>query len=174
MSLEIHRDCKERLVASLSQHLETVTVSNKKFLDRQSAIPIALAEEVLPGQGNVKDQLDKYIGELPLFDFVYEQLCKELYEGQAYEADTGAQALSEIDGYENNQATAQRLIDDLDSLPWAYCLTLQFHNEISEEIFPILQNFTVCDELSFVKPDDIFLDEFPLTTGDDNKDSDVA
>lgn len=140
-------------------------MSHRMFLDRKSTTFLILADQVLPKIGRIREDLERYIGELPVLEFVHEILSKELSEEQAYDSDSESLAITEIEAYEDVEVLAKRLIDDLDSLPWSYTFTIKFHEELSEAFLPLLNNNDISDNLRIFQPDGIFEKSYPLTTG---------
>jgi hypothetical protein len=82
MSLGLPQQCQQRLGEKIAEQLPLISVQNKKYLEHWSAAKLRQVESILPQHGPVKEKLEEYISETPIFDFVYETLSKELYEGQ--------------------------------------------------------------------------------------------
>ena len=174
MSLGLHQKCKERLIEVLKEQLPKVLVSNRMFMDRRSAIHLFLAEEVIPGTGNIKINLERFIGESPVFDFVYETLAKELHENQKFDPEVGDLNLRELEGYEDSEQTAARLVDELESLPWRYTFTIKFHKEISEALLPIISVNNLGGSIRIATIDDAFEELYPLVSGIESRDRSIA
>ena len=60
---------------------------NKLFIDPKSALLFQLAESVPPERGKIKEELEKYINENPVSNFLYEYLSEKLMDT----ANTGEQ-----------------------------------------------------------------------------------
>lgn len=122
MSLDIHPECKKRILEIVAEQLPHIVVNNKMFLERESCIRLVSVEESLPKKGLLKDQLEKYINEFPLYEFLNEALSKELYETQKYDKDLASVKLIEIEGYKDPLVVAERLIESFITLPWVIYL----------------------------------------------------
>lgn len=123
MTVDIHPDCRERLVEQLAAAIAPTVVSGHQYPDSELYSRLMDAEDALPDQGPPTDQLVNYINERPLVNFVFEQVHQELRE--RFEYDSGArEELTEIEGYTEPEAAADRLISELESLPWQYELML--------------------------------------------------
>lgn len=170
MALDLHAKCKERLVEKIAEQLPNISVQNNMFIDRKSAILLVLAESVLPERGPAKDKLEQYIGEAPIFEFIYEFLAKELNENQKYDSKIPDIKLTELDNYKDPVATANRLVDLFESLPWKYTLSIKFENEFSEFFSENLKKYELGDSLRVVTPDEDFTKSFPLQTGIESRD----
>jgi hypothetical protein len=165
MSLELHPKCKERLVEVIAGQLPSVVVKNRMFLDRKSAIDLVDAESVLPQAGGVREALNKYIGELPVFEFVCESLSKELHDFQEYSTEFPELKLTDIGPYADPVATASKLINDFDSLPWKYCLTIKFEEDLSKAVGRLIGNYFISNSFRIITPSDVFRKEFPVESG---------
>src|SRR3990167_3309463 len=99
MPLNIHPDCKNRLKEELAKQLGTIKVNNKSFLDLQSTGGLILASNPLPKHGLILERLETYIGEWPLYDFLYGYLSKELHEEQEYDSSVPVCRLTDIEKY---------------------------------------------------------------------------
>jgi hypothetical protein len=85
---------------------------------------LVTADNVIPTSGKVRDQLTTYINETPISTFVEDQLRSELLL-QRY-SDIPSVNLTEIGGYEDPKQVAERLVDQISSLPWQYKLTTSY------------------------------------------------
>lgn len=144
------------------------------FIDRKSAIWLMLAEAILPERGPTRDNLAQYIGETPVFEFVYEVLAKELHENQKYDSETPSSQLVEISEYKDPEATANRLVDLFVTLPWEYTLSIKFENEFSELFSESIKQYELTDSLRIVTPNDEFIKAFPLKSGIEARDRSVS
>lgn len=170
MSLGLHQNCKQRLVQNISEHLPEVRVNNRMFLDRKSAIMLILAESILPERGQIKENLIRYIGETPVFDFIYETLSRELSEGQKYDSGSTLISLTEIDDYNDSRAVAERLINEFESLPWAYSLTIKLDNDFGVLLSSTIKDHTFCDFIRLITPTEEFENKYPLQSGIESRD----
>ncbi len=170
MGIKLHNKCKERLVEVIAEQLPNLSVNNRMFLDGRSAMPLLLAEKVIPNQGGIREKLNQYISESPIFDFVYESLSKELYERQEYDPETKELKLIEIEGYENPRLTAKRLVDEFDTLPWKYSFTIKFGNELSTLFADLIGCYQLSDSLRLIRPNEDFEKSYPLRSGIEARD----
>ena len=146
MSLNLHENCKKRLIEVLTEQLPKISVSGNMFLDRKSAI----------------------------FQFVYETLARELSENQKYNGKIKDQSLVKIDGYEDTKKTAIRLVEELDSLPWKYMFSVKFHKEISESSLSKIKIQKHDSQIGISKIDEDFTKKYPLQSGIEKRDSNIA
>lgn len=120
MTVGLHPDCKARLKQKLEEQLARVVVTNKKFLDRESAGALFLADEPLPKHGASIQMLESHISEWPFYDFLYGYLSRELEEHGDYDSAAPTCKLVELDRYSDVAGTAARLVELFDTLPWQY------------------------------------------------------
>lgn len=174
MSLNIHEKCKERLVKVIAEHLANIDVKNKMFLDRASCIGLIDAESILPKSGDIKLKLQSCIGELPLFEFIYETLSRELSENFGYDSDIPILKLSEIEGYEDLQEVSNRLIDEFDSLPWRYIFSIELNSDLSKLFQENIGNFDISDVMVIRKSDIDFSEKYPPMSGINRRDDSIS
>jgi hypothetical protein len=93
MSLGLHQNCQNRLVESLADQLQDVRINNGVFLDIGSMMHLLDSEKILPQTGPQKDALNKYIGDTPLFDFVFETISRDMYENGKYNSESASTPL---------------------------------------------------------------------------------
>ncbi len=127
-------------------------------------------EKVIP-QGKQREALNAYLSESPFEDFVSLQLSQELLETQKYDSKKRLMKLSELPGYEDNQATATRLTQEFQSLPWEYVLSFPLPLQIGGTIRKAMENHPISDGIKFVVPDETFSTEYSLTSGIEARDS---
>lgn len=174
MSLGLHQNCRQQLILKIAEHLPQVRVQNRMFLERKSAVMLFLAESTLPQTGAIKNQLDEYIGEMPLFDFIYETLSRELYETQEYDSKSPSLPLTEVHGYENPTAVAERLVDEFNSLPWSYSLSIKCDNDFGQLFAQTIKNYQLGDSARLITPDDAHVAAYPLTSGIEARDRSLS
>jgi hypothetical protein len=162
MSLGLNPQCKERLVEKIAELLPKVIVKNRMFLDHKSAFVFLPAEPILPERGPIKDKLNRYIGEAPVLIFLYGKLYQELSENQKYDLDTPTIKLIELDEYNDPLSVARRLVNEFESLPWEYTLSIKIENDFSELFKKAIKEYALSDEIRLIAPYDGFIEEFPL------------
>ena len=65
MSIKLHKECKKRLIQKIAEQLPGITIRNELFIDPKPAILFYLTESVLPKREKIKEELEKYITNLP-------------------------------------------------------------------------------------------------------------
>jgi hypothetical protein len=161
MPLELHAQAKRRLKELVADGLRSVHAKNGMFIERSSVLNLIVADLALPQTGKLHDRLIQYIDEFPLTDFVTETIGQELYEIQKYLPDQTV-ALTEIAEYKDATATASRLVDDFDTLPWTYRVSIPL-SESLKELIPLDQDaIELAPAIRLVRPSDKFVSEFPL------------
>jgi hypothetical protein len=129
MSLGLHPDCQQRLIEKIADLLGDVKVKNGNVLVVDSYMGFFELDSVLPESGSTRDFLEQYIGETPTFRFMVDTLAKELEENLQYKSDAASTPLTNLEGYKDTRAIARRLVDDFESLPQEYSLTISFTND---------------------------------------------
>jgi hypothetical protein len=163
-----------RLSDVVTTGLEDLTVKSQVFLDRRSARSLLEADNVLPQNGTLRQALYEYLGEAPVFDFVFESLSRELYETQTYDSEKPPVKLRELDGYEDLRARASRLLEDFRSLPWQYALSLPLPNEIGRVLGSATATNLTTQTIRVITPNDAFSAEYPLKSGIEARDRHLA
>lgn len=165
--MELHENAKQRMLTLMSEDLQYLTVKNGKFLDRMSAfLSLYRANTVLPKQGAFARQLEEWVGDLPFIEFCAGHVDDELSLHGQYVAEPERQLLSEIPGYEDVGALAQRLVGLFETLPWQYTLTV----ELGPDFLPPLPHDTTAlpigEKAKLITSDLLLADEFPLESAD--------
>ncbi len=168
MTLNIHPDCKKRLIEKLAEALASARVNNKSFLNRKSLYPILAIESILPRSGQIRDELEKFIGESPLFDFVYGKLSRELNENEQYDSDIPDELLTNNPNYSDLNSLSAQLITELDSLPWKYCFTFRINSSIGKYATDEIINLT--GDIRVIKAGSELISNFPLQSGIEERD----
>jgi hypothetical protein len=174
MVLGLHKNCRERLIEKITELLPQVKVQNRMFIERKSAVVLILAESILPQSGPINGRLKQYISETPIFDFAYETLSQELSENQQYDSESPSLPLNEIEGYNEPNVTANRLIQDFETLPWEYCLSIKLENDFGELFAKTIKDYSICDSIKLIVPGDNFSEEFPLSSGIEARDRNLS
>jgi hypothetical protein len=169
MSIKLHKDCNNRLKEKLGGALEKARINNLSFLDHQSLEAILDLESILPASGNVKDELQSYISESPLFDFVFGLLSKRVNESQEFSSEHPKEALSYLDEFQNIKDVANNLIDEFNSLPWQYAITFKLNNSIAE--FVVDEITPISEDIRILKVGAELIDNFPLQSGIPKRDN---
>lgn len=162
MALHLHNQCKERLVEVLTEQLSKIKVANKRYLDRKSMIFVFLAEESLPDKGKIKEQLDNFLSETPLYDFIYETLSSELQQKFNYDPELPEAHLISLEGYRRPRRLALRLVEEFDKLPWNYMLTIKLGDEISSSLGSLVGDCQLTKNLWLVRPTKEWDKKYPL------------
>lgn len=162
MSLELHPKCISKLEDGIAGILDKIIVNYKFFLNWKSCYAIFDVEEVLPKTGIIREKLERYISETPLYDFLFGLISLELHKSQQYDYNAKRNKLADLKEYSNTSFTSKRFVSELESLPWEYCVTF----ELGKSVESIFKNENVDCQLSetmrIVKPDENFLKEFPF------------
>lgn len=172
--MSLHPKCEQRLIEELSNGLASVRVEHGHCIDYRTALICCdKVEVVLPQAGKQKDSvkknLERCIGELPIYHFVTDKLSKLLEEKFDYSSEANPQKLSSLPGYENPLEIAQNLIKNLKMLPWEYDLTFELPEKLSDQFAKCFNEFVVTPQLRIVVPDAQFESLYPLDTGDPKK-----
>ncbi len=162
MPLKLHPDCRLRLAEKIAEFLPEVEVKHKTFLHRRSAAFLYLADKILPQSGDVKEQLLRYIGESPVYNFMTDKLSQDLLDTQQYDSDNPKLLLEQVKGFEDAKAVADRLVSEFESLPWRYSIAIKLENDFGRQFAQSGKELSVCDWLRLRVADANFLKEFPV------------
>lgn len=163
MALAIHPNARKQLLKTLRDVLPRIEVRNQMFIHRPSAIELISADFSLPRTGKLHDALTEYIDDFPFLEFVLDTIGKELYEIDRYDSENSPQ-LAEIVEYADIDATANRLIEQFDSLPWTYMVTIPLPESLSDLLPSNLDEFLLSKSARLVRPTEAFSQKFPLTS----------
>src|SRR6266478_1353601 len=144
MALGLHPDCQRRLREVIAKKLPEIRVDYGMFLDSQTTWRLFLAEPVMPNSGPARTKLEKYIGEFAAAEFFVEKLSLDLYQNH-FEKDVTSQSILELAGYEDAAAVAKYLVDEFESLPWTYSLTVKLENDFSGLMATTINSFSLSE-----------------------------
>ena len=82
--------------------------------------------------------------------------------------------LTEIQGYANPTAVAERLIHEFDSLPWTYSLSIKCDNDFGQLFAQTIRNYQISDNAKLITPDEAYAKTFPLESGIEARDHTLA
>jgi len=162
MALGLHPECQGRLREVIAEHLPHIRVTHRMFLDRSTSSMLFLAEPIVPQSGPIRDKLEKYIGEFAAAEFFIEKLSLDL-RNQKYDENSESQPIVELEGYGDATKVAGYLVDELESLPWTYSLTIKLENDFSALVAKAINAFSLSDSTHLVTPNNVFIDAFPIT-----------
>jgi hypothetical protein len=165
MSLGLNQNCQNRLVESLADRLQDVRIENGVFLDIGSMMRILDPEKILPQTGPQKDALNKYIGDTPLFDFVFETISRDISENGKYKSESESTPLSSLHRYADPNAIARCLVDKFNSLPWRYVVSFELNSALGKMLRAHASRCAISDNMRLVAPDASSDQAFPLASG---------
>lgn len=124
MAVNLHPNAIAAAKEALAKYLPAISVKNGCSIEPVSVLFAAYqAQEALPTDGKIRDQLISWVDDQPLVEFVLETLRRELDTNQDYTAGAALVPLTAVEGYSNVEETASRLIDSFLGLPFSYTLT---------------------------------------------------
>ena len=161
--IKLHPDCRTRLIETITDAISSLVVTNGKFISYSSTTKLVTADKVIPTSGTVRDQLTTNINETPISTFVVDQLQSELLPKQ-YQLDAPSMNLTEIGEYEYPKQVAERLVDQICSLPWQYKLTIRLPQQLVPLLPPNEDSIVLRDQIELIRADDNFQRSYPLET----------
>lgn len=174
MKITLHKGCSDRLVEKLGEIIPSINVEHHMFLESESVVNLIDAESILPTSGKTKEHLEQYIGETPVFNFISEFLSRELLENEQYDPSDKLIKLVELEAYKDSKGVAKRLVDELESLPWNYALTIALKNDFGKLFASNLKSFDFGESIRLIVPNSTFAADFPLQSGVTERDKRVS
>lgn len=135
MALNIRPQVREGLRPKLIAYFEGAEVESGSILNPGRAITHLLeAESLLPKSGPVRESLDAFVGEYSLTDFVDDRIRARL-TGRQFDPEAKSIPLAKALEGEELCATADKIFDELATLPWDYWASLR----LPENLSPLLE-----------------------------------
>ena len=155
--MEIHKDCKKRLLEELVRYLPGLTVSNNKYLNYKSTYRLLEIDKILPSSGELIKKYFGMIDETPFYTFITEEMQRKLkdYEYKLDEKDKNyLELISEFD----YNSFATKLISDFEKLPKDYKLFIKLPEKLNT-LLKYYDNTEIVlnDELKIIKLNDDFI-----------------
>jgi len=170
MALNLHEGCIRRLKEVLAEALAEIRVEHQTYIDFPTTTRLFDAGNVLPQKGKQAAQIQEFVSETPIHDFVFSILARELSETHDYKSDAPASALREFPEYRDIGALASRLATDFDSLPWDYTITTPLQNDFAKLLANTGHSYKLSDEVFTVAPTKELVERFPLASGNEKRD----
>jgi len=164
--IQLHADCRARLIETIADAIPSIVVNNGMFIDYASTTKLYTADKVIPTRGPVWDDLTTYINETPVSTFIVDQLRVELLQLNQFQQDRPPINLTEIGGYEDPKQVAEKLVNQISSLPWQYKLTIRLPRQLAPLLAPSENSIVLSDQIELVRADDNFQRLYPLKTED--------
>jgi len=145
VTIKLRDDWLAKIKPALVDGLKQVTVKNGMFIDRSASLALAVADFHLPKNSPVRRQLEEFVDEYPLLEFVTDTLSRELRDLDKYLADVKSAPLTDVEGYEDAEAVATRLLAEIQTLPWDYLISLKLPRTLWA--YAPDKDFQVCDDI---------------------------
>ncbi|WP_338687779.1 hypothetical protein V5279_22610 [Bradyrhizobium sp. 26S5] len=164
MPLELHTDCKTRLVEALAEAIPLFEVRHGMFLERfPTWMLLDRVENVLPKKGKLHEQLVSSIDERPFTEFVIHTLTREL-AAEKFVSEGPNVKLTTLERFNDPQALARRLVSEFESLPHAYTLSLRLPARLEKIIGVGRSEVKLAPNIRIVRATTAFAHEFSLET----------
>src|ERR1700690_1041264 len=166
MALEIHAGLKDKLKKALTKVLPDF-MFNDRWLQHPSRIRI-LREigAVLPDHGTLIEKLEQYVGEEPLFNFIFSFLREEFYAGIGQDPEKHSLFVKDLSGFYSSDEIVSRLISAVVSLPWKFSVMLQLPDDMNRLLTLIPPPYGINTEIRLLSAEEAHGVAFPLTSGD--------
>lgn len=169
MAINLHQNCRARLIEVIAGSLPKINVTKGMFLQRASLIgTLSKADKVIPETGDLRKQLVSYIDEHPVFEFVGEMISLELVRRDKYVSDETLVPLTEIEGFEDPEAKALSLVEQLESLPWNYTLSMELPSKVDTFSHELLKGFAITDRIRIASSKGDLDVDYPMQSYDDD------
>jgi len=169
MPLNLHAGAISQVRQKLIAYLPEVIVENQMFIQRRSALSIITADFSLPRTEKLHDSLVEYIDEFPFLEFILNTLGKELWELDRWELDANPK-INELAEFADLEAVGTRLVNDFNSLPWTYLITVPLPEVLTSILRPNSEFIEITPTIRIARVTEAFKKEFPLATANKVRD----
>jgi hypothetical protein len=167
MTLKLHKELAARLIELLTNSLPNLQVQNGKYFLSGTRMSLFEADNALPDHGNLRDQLDSFVDDFPILTFVYDVLQANLMDLDRYDSDLPLQKLTEIEEFSDTPSLARHLIEQFESLPWRYTLSVQLPHDVSAFLAANMEEARrLSPTMALVKATDALTKKYPLNCSD--------
>jgi len=174
MALGLREECKKSLIQELIENLEHVLVDNNVHLNFNSMRNLKNLDARLPQTGTIHTKLINYIGENPLYTFIYETINREVDEKGVYDSKSKRIPLNSLPDYSNLRGVAERLINEFANLPLEYVISFELPTSIGKQLCQGINHvYKMDDTHRLITVDEGYIKEFPLTSGIKGRDSNL-
>ena len=166
--MKIHDKCSERLSTEVEKALGDITVHYGNYLAGSPEKVLRELEKILPADPKFREEIESYVSDDPLADFILGELGEELHSAREFESDSPVIALSALPEYQDLTAVSKRLIRSFCALPRTYKITFKLGP--SMERMALNGEFHFNPSIRLVRADDELAGLFPMTTGNEIRD----
>jgi hypothetical protein len=172
MGLDLDTKCLDRLAEATNDALKTFTIQNRIFLTNPAYKAAAELDNIIP-KGKTHGRLAEYISDEPFSDFILGTLHRELQETQDFDLSDVELPIEKIEGFEDVNALAKRLVTEFDSLPWSYAITFPLPDSLSTVFCKSHEEWDISDSMKIMTGK--ALDgTFPLKSGIEKRDKEIS
>ncbi len=163
MTFKLKPELRLKIIEELSSGFKSLQVECETFPNYLSFFMASyLAQKNLPENGPNRDYMERFIGEMPLIEFIVEKIRLELMAERDYNSESPRSPLIGSSGYPSAGELAERLVAEFESLPWVYRITIELsQKQVPPELFDG-GSISIGDNATLHKPDLLFSEAFPL------------
>lgn len=161
MSLNLHEGLENQLLKELPHHISQIKILHNIIVDHKSCHGLRIMEASLPDKGKLKEQLDTYIGEEPLFTFTIDYLERELRILNSYDEDSPPVDLKTMKGFEDEFVTTKRILEAFKLLPYDYKASFKIGKDFNNH-FKQLNNYRLSETADISIVDQEYNKAFPI------------
>lgn len=170
MAIGLHVNLKKKLVADLSAIIPNLRVVKGISVTHDTRDLLLTLDQSLPGHGDIRDKLSAWISDRPISDFIVGSINFEMMQ---CEFAAESVPLTEIEGWDDPDSQAKRLVDELDALPNTYVVTTPAPDGMAPYLVANKGNITLAKKLRFAVSDEEFEKTYPVSTGNQKLDDEI-
>lgn len=165
--MDIHPGLMSKIKPVLLDVLRKQRVQNGIFLDLHTSDFLSTLDETLPQHGPLRDTLNELVDDAPLSQFVSGWIHDALSLNRF--SDREDCQLSDLDGFENLEEVADRIIRDFHGLPYEYKLTTALPESL-RDLFQADESLQISKDVRIFRTGPSLRASLPLTTNSALKD----
>lgn len=163
MPIKLNNKYREPLIKAIADGIPKVNVQNGNFADSDTMVGAFFpADDALPQSGPLREELETYLGERPMFNFLTSMVDLELTHKHKWVTESPELALSELDGFKDPEAKARDLVNELESLPWKYTLSIELPPMISLFKADFMRGFSISEGINVSEKKELLDKNFPI------------
>lgn len=121
--LTLHQDCLTRLREKVAEAIPQIEVDYGNFVSPFASAPLRGLDDALPREAKL--ELTSRIDDFPAETFVMSWIDRRLKEAVATDASAKTVFLSQVEAFKDVEHISKQIIDEFQTLPWAYTATIE-------------------------------------------------
>jgi hypothetical protein len=164
MPIELNPQMIEAAKKRISDSFGEIVIKSGCFPDFElSYRSLNSANIVLPKRGNIFDKIETYLGETPIFDFLFDDIWRHFYDFHKHDEKAAPFKITDIEKFRDPDEYIGNILKKITTLPWRYSLSVEIPDAMLRNTI-LASGGMEFGNKSHIKHSDLLTEEiFPLS-----------